>query len=120
MNKHFPRLDKFSIFKKITNIKEPMPIIKSAKKRQKTARKATVRNFKTKRRLKTAIKNLTKSTTLKNFSVVQSNIDKAAKKHIIHKNKAARLKRKTAQNAKKLGLKIDQKKKKASPSKKAK
>ena len=95
-----------------------MPIIKSAKKRQKTARKATIRNFKTKRNLKSALKTLTKKVNHKNFSSVQSNVDKAVKKHLIHKNKAARLKSKAAKNAKKLGLKIEKKSKVSTPKKK--
>ncbi|HMH31173.1 MAG TPA: 30S ribosomal protein S20, partial [Methylomirabilota bacterium] len=40
-----------------------MPIIKSAKKRVRTAKKATIRNSKTKRSLKTALKSFAKTPT---------------------------------------------------------
>lgn len=87
-----------------------MPIIKSAKKRVKTANKAAVRNSKTKRTLKTALKNFQAAlksgdkTVVKKHSELQSNIDKAAKKNIIHKNKANRLKQRAAQKAKAVNL----------------
>ncbi len=75
-----------------------MPIIKSAKKRVKVARQATIRNAKTKRNLKTAVKAF--QTALKDgdkkageaLKAAQSAIDQAAKKNVIHKNKAARKK----------------------------
>lgn len=82
-----------------------MPIIKSAKKRVRVARKASVRNSKTKRSLKSALKLFAKSTTTKAHSSVQSNLDKAAKHGVIHKNKAARLKKRAAAQAKAAGVK---------------
>lgn len=82
-----------------------MPIIKSAKKRVKVARKATVRNSKTKRGLKSAFKIFAKTPTAKSQSDVQSNLDKAVKKGVIHKNKAARLKKQAAAKAKAAGVK---------------
>lgn len=88
-----------------------MPIIKSAKKRVKVARKATVRNSKTKRSLKTAIKafgaalsTTDKKKAVKALDKVQSELDKAAKKGIMHKNKAARKKSQAARNAKNAGV----------------
>jgi small subunit ribosomal protein S20 len=83
-----------------------VPIIKSAKKRVRTARKATVRNSKTKRSLKSSLKVLSAKPTSENSSKAYSNIDKAVKKGVIHKNKAARLKKRAAANAKASGLKI--------------
>ena len=83
-----------------------MPIIKSAKKRVKTARKATARNKGTKRNLKSALKAFTAKSTDKSHRSAQSAIDKALKKRIIHKNKAARLKSRAAKKAKQSGLKI--------------
>lgn len=83
-----------------------MPIIKSAKKRVKVAQKAAIRNSKTKRSLKTALKAFHKAATAGDKSVdtlhqdVQSNIDKAAKKGLVHKNKAARQKAQLAKVAK--------------------
>jgi ribosomal protein S20 len=82
-----------------------MPIIKSAKKRVRTANKAAVRNSKTKRSLKGALKLFVKSPSAAAHSGAQSTIDKAAKKNVIHKNKAARLKKQTAAKAKAAGVK---------------
>lgn len=82
-----------------------MPIIQSAKKRVRTARKAGVRNNKTKRNFKTALKIFAKSPTSKSLSSAQSTLDTAAKKGVIHKNKAARLKKRAAAHAKAAGVK---------------
>lgn len=82
-----------------------MPIIKSAKKRVKVANKAAVRNSKTKRSLKTALKAFVKKSDAKSHSAAQSNVDKAAKKGVIHKNKAARMKKQLAAKAKATGTK---------------
>ena len=61
-----------------------MPIIKSAKKRVRTASKAAVRNSKTKRSLKGALKAFAKAVTggkaTEAHSKAQSELDKAAKK----------------------------------------
>ena len=82
-----------------------MPIIKSAKKRVRTARKATIRNSKTRRSLKSALKAFTASPSAKAHSSAQSKLDKAVKKGVIHKNKAARLKKQAAAHAKAAGVK---------------
>ena len=82
-----------------------MPIIKSAKKRVRVSNKAAVRNSKTKRSLKSSLKLFAKTPTAKSHSSVSSNLDKAVKKGVIHKNKAARLKRKTSAKAKAAGVK---------------
>jgi len=96
-----------------------MPIIKSAKKRVRTANKAAIRNSKTKRSLKSALKLFAKSPSAKSHSAAQSNLDKAVKKGVIHKNKAARLKRKAAAKAKAAGVKPTKSAaKKAAPAKK--
>ena len=84
-----------------------MPIIKSAKKRVRVASKAAVRNSKTKRGLKESLKALHRAVTggkkdvKKEQSKAQSSIDKAAKKNVIHKNKAARKQSQVAKAAKK-------------------
>lgn len=85
-----------------------MPIIKSAKKRVKVARKATVRNVKTKRSLKSALKDFHASLTggkktAETHAKAQSALDKAGKKGVMHKNKVARKKRQLAAAAKKAG-----------------
>lgn len=83
-----------------------MPIIKSAKKRVKTANKAAARNSKTKRGLKGALKAFHravtggKKETKELQSKAQSALDKAAKKGVVHKNKAARKKSQVAKAAK--------------------
>ena len=82
-----------------------MPIIKSAKKRVKTAKKAAVRNSKTKRSLKSALKLFTKKTDAKSHAGAQSALDKAAKKGVMHKNKVARAKKQLAAQAKAAGAK---------------
>ncbi len=82
-----------------------MPIIKSAKKRVRTANKAAIRNSKTKRSLREALKSFGRSPSAKSHSTAQSNLDKATKKGVIHKNKAARLKSQAAKKAKAAGVK---------------
>ncbi|HEX9153337.1 MAG TPA: 30S ribosomal protein S20 [Candidatus Saccharimonadales bacterium] len=82
-----------------------MPIIKSAKKRVKVAKKAAIRNSKTKRSLKDAVKAFHRAITGKTDakpaqSKAQSAIDTAAKKGVMHKNKAARKKSQLAKAAK--------------------
>lgn len=102
-----------------------MPIIKSAKKRVKVAEKASIRNSKTKRTLRTAIKAFHAAitggdkTVAAKQSEAQSNIDKAVKKGIIHKNKAARQKAQLAAKAKAAGAAPAVAVKKATPKKAA-
>ncbi len=82
-----------------------MPIIKSAKKRVKTAKKAAIRNSKTKRSLRSAIKAFVSKPSAAGHASAQSNLDKAVKKGVIHKNKAARLKKQASAKAKAAGVK---------------
>ncbi len=80
-----------------------MPIIKSAKKRVRTAGKAAVRNSKTKRNIKDTLRALHRAVTGKKDaaqSKAQSAIDKAVKKGVVHKNKAARKQRQIAKAGK--------------------
>ena len=107
-----------------------MPIIKSAKKRVRVAKKATVRNVKTKRNLKSAVKVFqstlsgTGTKAADAHSKAQSALDKAGKKGVMHKNKVARKKRQLAAQAKAAGVKTSGVKKatattKPAPKKKA-
>ncbi len=86
-----------------------MPIIASAKKRVRTANKAAARNSKTKRGLKGALKAFHRAVTggkkdAKDLQrKAQSALDKAAKKGVVHKNKAARKKSQLARAAKAAG-----------------
>lgn len=89
-----------------------MPIIKSAKKRVKVAAKANVRNAKTKRTMREAVKAFTNALSGGKSSEIEkaqnaaiSAIDMAAKKDVIHKNKAARKKAQLAAAAKASGVK---------------
>ena len=84
-----------------------MPIIKSAKKRVRTAEKAAVRNSKTKRTLKGAVKAFGKALTGSDKKAVketqakaQSALGKAVKKNVMHKNKVARKQSQLAKAAK--------------------
>ena len=101
-----------------------MPIIKSAQKRVRSAKKATVRNLRTRRTLKTALKAVQSKlksggkTVSKEIAEAQSSLDKAVKKGVIHKNKAARKKAQLAKAAKKAGVKTSgSSAKKAAPAK---
>lgn len=98
-----------------------MPIIKSAKKRVRVAQKATVRNVKTKRSLRVALKAFITSGAKSDEALrkAQSALDKAGKKGIMHKNKVARKKRQLAAQAKAAGLKLKPAAKKTAPVKKS-
>ncbi len=89
-----------------------MPIIKSARKRVKVAAKAKSRNARTKRNLRDSLKAFTKALSegktaeiSKAERAVISAIDTAAKKDVIHRNKAARQKSQIAAKAKAAGVK---------------
>lgn len=99
-----------------------MPIIKSARKRVKVAEKANLRNVKTKRSLREALKSFSKALSGGNASEIAeaerqavSAIDRAAKKAVIHKNKAARQKAALSAKAKAAGVKKTGKKTTAKP-----
>jgi small subunit ribosomal protein S20 len=69
-----------------------MPIIQSAIKKVRKDKTRTARNQKREIALKSLIKKARVSKTAKNLQAVYSALDKAAKVHLIHPNKAARLK----------------------------
>ena len=89
-----------------------MPIIKSAKKRVKVARRATARNVRTKRQLKGALKTFQAATSAGGTKVAeahtkaQSALAQAGKKGVMHKNKVARKQRQLAAAAKAAGAKV--------------
>ncbi len=79
----------------------------------KVARKATVRNAKTKRTMRESIKHFRTSLTTRTdsataLSEAQKTIDIAVKKNVINKNRAARKKSQLASEAKAAGVKLDQ------------
>lgn len=93
-----------------------MPIIKSAKKRVRVSNKAAVRNAKTKRTLREAVKALQISLTSGKATEIEkahkeaiSAIDTAAKKNVLHKNKAARKKSQLSSKVKNAGIKVSAK-----------
>jgi len=73
-----------------------MPIIASAKKKLRQDKKRTDQNRELKLNLKSLLKKATKAKTEKAVRAFFTAADKAAKKNIIHKNKAARLKSRVA------------------------
>ena len=82
-----------------------MPTHKSAEKRIKTSEKARLRNRRIKAIVRGAVKDFEaeKDTAKKSevFKKVSSVLDKAARKGVIHKNKAARDKSRLTKSAKK-------------------
>ena len=83
-----------------------MPLIKSAKKKQRKDAKRKKINKKREQRSTESVKKIRKNTDSKNFAELLrkafSEIDKSAKKGIIHKNKANRLKSRVSKYLKKI------------------
>ena len=96
-----------------------MPIIKSAKKRVRVAAKASVRNSKTKRGLRSALKLFSRKSSAASHAKAQSAVDTAVKKGVMHKNKASRLKKRMAATSKAAGVKPQAAAKKATAPKPA-
>lgn len=69
-----------------------MPITNSAKKTLRRDKRRTAVNKRIRKKLKEAIKKARQKPTKKNLSQATSVLDRAAKKKVIHKNKANRLK----------------------------
>lgn len=69
-----------------------MPITKQAAKKLRRDRKTGIRNSRVRRLLRESVKSVRKHPTVKALSLATKLLDKAAKTHIVHKNKAARLK----------------------------
>jgi small subunit ribosomal protein S20 len=73
-----------------------MPILKGAKKALRVSKKKNLINRRLKSQMKTAIDQVKKESNQKNLSLASSKIDRAVKKNLIHKNKAARVKSRLA------------------------
>ncbi len=71
-----------------------MPVIKSAQKKLRQDRKKEKANNILRNLLDSTLKKALKNPTLEDISKATKVIDKLAKKHIIHANKAARMKSK--------------------------
>jgi small subunit ribosomal protein S20 len=76
-----------------------MPVTKQARKKLRKDRKREIKNDSLRSSYKKAVKNTKKSATPKKLSEAAKVIDKAAKRGIIHRNKAARLKSRLAKLA---------------------
>ncbi|MBQ6437840.1 30S ribosomal protein S20 [bacterium] len=74
-----------------------MPILKNAKKALRASERKRVINRQVKTRVKTFTDKVLKTRAAADVPAAYSAIDKAAKKNLIHRNKAARLKKKVAQ-----------------------
>ena len=69
-----------------------MPTHKSVEKRVRTNEKANIRNTAIKSRIKTLVKKTEASSDEASLKEVVSSLDKAARKGVIHPNKASRIK----------------------------
>ncbi len=69
-----------------------MPITKQAEKKLRHDRKRAVETARSRAGLQKLVKSMRKKPTQKSLTVVFAALDKAAKTHVIHKNKADRLK----------------------------
>lgn len=69
-----------------------MPVTKQARKKLRKDIKREEKNLELKNKFKKTLKNSRKNPTVKKISEASKILDKAAKKNVIHKNKAARLK----------------------------
>lgn len=86
-----------------------MPITKSAKKKLRKDKKRETENLELKKTYKKTVKKTRENPNKKNLTEASKVLDKAAKKGIIHKNKAARIKSRLAH--KKTDVKIPASKK---------
>jgi small subunit ribosomal protein S20 len=75
-----------------------MPVTKQAKKKLRKDKKREKNNLKLKSHYKKVVKKTKKNPTPKSLSQASKVIDKAAKKGLIHKNKAARIKSRLARS----------------------
>jgi len=75
-----------------------MPVTKQAKKKLRKDKKREKANLSLKTSYKKTVKKTKKSVTVKSLSQASKVLDKAAKKGLIHKNKAARIKSRLAKS----------------------
>jgi small subunit ribosomal protein S20 len=69
-----------------------MPLLKHARKKLRQDKKRTLANKKVKTTYKSMLKEAKENPTAESISAAVSSVDKAVKNHIIHANKAARIK----------------------------
>jgi len=78
-----------------------MPITSSAKKALRRDKRRALVNKKIRKKYRNALKKARENPTKKNLKNAYSALDRAAKKGVIHKNKASRLKSRLTKNKKK-------------------
>jgi|SRR3989344_6894596 len=76
-----------------------MPLIRSAIKKLRKDLVRTIKNKNKKEHLKDVLKKARSDQSSENFNAAFSALDKAAKTHLIHKNKASRLKSRLSKGA---------------------
>lgn len=77
-----------------------MPVTKSAEKKMRRDEHKRMVNLRVRRRYKKALKKAEEDPAQENINKAYSMVDMAAKKRVIHKNKAARLKSRLIKNNK--------------------
>jgi small subunit ribosomal protein S20 len=91
-----------------------MPIIKSAKKRVKISKRNRAENLKSFSKIKSSLRAFSKEKDIKKkeklLNKTYSIIDRAAKKNLLHKNKAARIKSRLQKSLSQKGKKNTKKK----------
>src|SRR3989344_638448 len=97
-----------------------MPVLKHAKKKLRQDKKRTLDNLKIKNTYKKLLKAARAKKSADALALAYQAIDKAAKKNIIHDNKAARLKSSLAKSVSVTGKKVTSVKKTAKAEKAAK
>ena len=73
-----------------------MPVIQSAKKKMRRDKQRTIINRKIRQQMKLAVKAMRQKPTKKALQEASQALDRAAKKSVIHKNRASRLKSRLA------------------------
>ena len=76
-----------------------MPIIKSAQKRMRSSARKETQNLKVKQAYKGAVKEARANKSDETVKIAYKALDKAAKRGVIHNNKASRLKSRISKNA---------------------
>lgn len=79
-----------------------MPVIQSAKRKVRVDQRREIVNLRVKREYKKALRDARKNPSEENIKKAYSAFDTAAKKNVIHKNKASRLKSRLAKLSSKL------------------
>ncbi len=82
----------YNLAPRLTVVKETMPILANAKKALRVSKRKAAINAPIRSKMKTKVKKFRLSPSEDRVAETFSAIDRAAKKNLIHQNKAARLK----------------------------